>query len=259
MSFQKNIGWVYCMSNPSIPGLLKVGMTERTPEIRARELFTTGVPTPFKIEFAKKVLNPLQKEKTIHKLLLKKRTNPNREFFSVSLEIVKDLFNLMDGEIWEGEIIHQKKQKQIKIKKNKKQIKKRSFDFLHLAKLKSAKDLAKAKAEAAKAQAKLAVMFAKAKAKADKDQAKADKDQAKAAKAEAKAAKAAKAQEKEQIKADELKQMEDAGWNIVVKQYGENSKNFGNSYIRYNGPSWIQGQKVFCSFKTARKAFQQNL
>jgi len=92
------------MSNPSMPGILKVGMTDRTPEVRAVELFSTGVPTPFKIEFSKKVLNPLQKETTIHKLLLKERINPRREFFRVSLEKVKELFNLMDGDVWVCEV-----------------------------------------------------------------------------------------------------------------------------------------------------------
>ena len=41
------------MSNPAMPGLVKVGFTTDTPDVRARELYTTGVPLPFKVEFAK--------------------------------------------------------------------------------------------------------------------------------------------------------------------------------------------------------------
>jgi hypothetical protein len=91
-------GWVYCLSNPSMPGLLKVGITERTPEERAKELSTTGVPTPFVIEFAKRVKNPAQKEATLHALLEKyaERTNARREFFRTTPEIVKQFFDLMD-------------------------------------------------------------------------------------------------------------------------------------------------------------------
>jgi len=115
------------MSNPSMPGLLKVGMTDRTPEIRAGELFSTGVPTPFKIEFSKKVLNPVQKETTLHNLLLKERINPRREFFCVSLEKVKELFNHKDGDVWVGEVKGRVIEEVIglkKKKKTKKQIKK---------------------------------------------------------------------------------------------------------------------------------------
>lgn len=95
-------GYVYCLSNPFMPGMLKVGMTMRFPQDRARELFTTGVPTPFKVEIAKKVLNPKQKEKTLHILLSQytDRLSPNREFFRVSVEEVKVFFDLMDGEVW---------------------------------------------------------------------------------------------------------------------------------------------------------------
>jgi hypothetical protein len=95
-------GYLYCLSNPSIPDLLKVGMTERTPEDRVRELFKTGVPTPFKIEFAKQVSDPKQKEKTLHALLSQytDRVSSKREFFRVSPEEVKTFFDLMDGEWW---------------------------------------------------------------------------------------------------------------------------------------------------------------
>ncbi len=47
-------GYLYCLSNQSMSGILKVGMSSRTPDVRAKELHTTGVPLPFNIEFAKK-------------------------------------------------------------------------------------------------------------------------------------------------------------------------------------------------------------
>jgi hypothetical protein len=96
-------GYIYCFSNPSMPGLLKIGMTERTPEIRLKEANApnTWMPTPFKIEFAKKVYNPSNKEKTLH-ILLKKYTEriPYKEFFRTSTEEVLCFFNLIDGEMW---------------------------------------------------------------------------------------------------------------------------------------------------------------
>ena len=100
------IGYVYCMSNPSMLGLLKIGMTERTPDIRLGEanMSNTWIPTPFELELAKRVINPGQKEKTLHKLLEQytERVNPRREFFRVSIDEVKVFFDLMDGELWSG-------------------------------------------------------------------------------------------------------------------------------------------------------------
>jgi len=98
-------GYIYCFSNPSMPGILKVGMTERTPEARLSEANASDTwrpPTPYKIEFAKKVFNPLQKEKTLHILLEQytERIHPRREFFRVSPEEVREFFDLMDGEMW---------------------------------------------------------------------------------------------------------------------------------------------------------------
>ena len=50
------IGWVYCLSNPAMPGLVKIGYTNRSTSIRAEELSfgskdgsATGVPLPFEI------------------------------------------------------------------------------------------------------------------------------------------------------------------------------------------------------------------
>src|SRR5688572_6679317 len=41
-------GYLYVLINPSLPGLVKIGKTNRDPEQRAAELSAaTGVPTPF--------------------------------------------------------------------------------------------------------------------------------------------------------------------------------------------------------------------
>lgn len=99
-------GYIYCFSNTSMPGILKVGMTERTPEARLSEANASDTwrpPTPYMIEFAKKVTNPSQKEKALHILLEQytDRIHPRREFFRVSPEEVCKFFGLMDGEMWE--------------------------------------------------------------------------------------------------------------------------------------------------------------
>ena len=88
-----------------MPGILKIGMTERTPEIRLNEANRSDTwrpPTLYKNEFAKKVLNPKQKETTLHKLLSQytERINPKGEFFRVSTEEVKTFFDLIDGDLW---------------------------------------------------------------------------------------------------------------------------------------------------------------
>ena len=93
-------GYVYCFSNPSMPGLYKVGETEKTLEERKRGLYTTGVPEPFIIEFAKKVANPKQMETYLFEALADYRHNNNREFFRAPLHKIKTLFNLMTGEEW---------------------------------------------------------------------------------------------------------------------------------------------------------------
>ena len=98
-------GYLYCFSNQSMPGSLKVGITERIPEIRLNEANSSDTwrpPTPYIIEFAKKVLNPKHKETTLHNLLSQytERINPKREFFRVSTEEVKTFFDLIDGDLW---------------------------------------------------------------------------------------------------------------------------------------------------------------
>lgn len=85
-----------------MPGLLKVGMTDRTPSIRLSEANQTDTyrpPTPYHMEFAKQVLDSRKKEKILHDLLAcyTVRINPKREFFRASVEEVRQFFDLMDG------------------------------------------------------------------------------------------------------------------------------------------------------------------
>ena len=98
-------GYIYCFSNISMVGIVKVGMTERTPDIRLSEANNSDTwrpPTPYKMEFAKKVSNHKQKELALHNILTQytERINPKREFFRASPEEVRQFIDLMDGEVW---------------------------------------------------------------------------------------------------------------------------------------------------------------
>jgi hypothetical protein len=88
--------WVYVLSNPSIPGQLKIGSTSKSPEERAAQISRgSGVPTDFKVEFAFWCFNALACEREIHKLLKDSRVSKQREFFIVTLheatEAVKEI------------------------------------------------------------------------------------------------------------------------------------------------------------------------
>ena len=111
-------GYIYCLSNPSMPGIVKVGMTERTPEDRAKELFSTGVPLPFKIEFAKYVKDPKNKESSLHLLLEQYscRLYPRREFFRISPEEVLKFFNLMDGKMLDKSHKEEEEEEEVTVK-----------------------------------------------------------------------------------------------------------------------------------------------
>ena len=75
-------GWVYVLSNPSIPSQVKVGWTKGRPEDRAKELQGTGVPTPFEAETAFLFSNNADKvERKSHELLREVRVSSGREFF----------------------------------------------------------------------------------------------------------------------------------------------------------------------------------
>jgi hypothetical protein len=88
--------WVYILSNISIPNALKIGYTNLTPEIRAKQLSSsTGVVTPFKVEWAFKCFDGNLLENEIHEVLKEYRINNQREFFQVDLEEAKSVITLV--------------------------------------------------------------------------------------------------------------------------------------------------------------------
>ena len=69
-----------------MPGLIKIGKTRRDSRSRARELYKTGVPTPFQVAFEVFSDNYHQLEKDVHDHLSDFRVNSNREFFKYPID-----------------------------------------------------------------------------------------------------------------------------------------------------------------------------
>lgn len=90
-------GIVYLLTNPVMPGLVKIGMTaQKDIEKRMRELYTTGVPVPFECQFACKVKKGdcAKIEKALHAAFAPQRVNANREFFRIQVEQAKAILEL---------------------------------------------------------------------------------------------------------------------------------------------------------------------
>lgn len=103
---ESEYGYLYCVSNSSMPGILNIGIAWMEPELKLKNI--NGMPglwyppTVYKCEFAKKVRNVEDKREAIYKLIAKYRINPIRKFFRISLEETRTLFDLMDGDYWDN-------------------------------------------------------------------------------------------------------------------------------------------------------------
>lgn len=76
---------VYILTNPAMPGLVKIGCTDRSIEERLRELSrSTGVPVPFECFLAVEVPNYQEVERAFHDAFGDRRLNPRKEFFELS-------------------------------------------------------------------------------------------------------------------------------------------------------------------------------
>ncbi|MFW7268636.1 GIY-YIG nuclease family protein [Gluconacetobacter sp. Hr-1-5] len=91
-------GIVYVLSNPAMPGILKIGKTSADVSIRMKSLYSTGVPVPFECIHAKRIKDYHKVEAKIHIAFGDHRINDNREFFRVGSERVIAVLDLLDGE-----------------------------------------------------------------------------------------------------------------------------------------------------------------
>ena len=67
-----------------MPNIVKIGRTSHDDaKTRIDQLYTTGVPVPFTIEYVCKVPNSAEVEKALHLAFAPHRINPKREFFSI--------------------------------------------------------------------------------------------------------------------------------------------------------------------------------
>lgn len=94
-------GYIYALANDSMPGFFKIGMTYRNPFNRAKELHTTGIPTPFYVVLAQYTLKPEVDEEAVHSKLagLGKRVSENREFFEVDFKTLLQTFYSVASDI----------------------------------------------------------------------------------------------------------------------------------------------------------------
>jgi hypothetical protein len=89
-------GFVYVLTNDCMPGLVKVGMTTRSPSLRADELSSaTGVPMPFVVAKYFEFPDAMGRERAFHSHHAGLRL-PGREFFRMSADEAID--DLMNGE-----------------------------------------------------------------------------------------------------------------------------------------------------------------
>ena len=128
-------GYVYILSNPSMPGIIKVGRTSDDPHKRSIALSApTGVPTPFIVEWHAYVENTERIESIIHKCFSKYRINSSREFFRIDINLSKNECEricaeeceiyinneFFDKEVCQKELDRKKNENEIKRKNEKK-------------------------------------------------------------------------------------------------------------------------------------------
>ena len=101
--------WVYVLTNPTMPGLCKIGFTKNKPSERVKQInAATGVALDFVVEWAFPCFNAHDVEKQVHHYLEENgfRVNKHKEFFNVTVDQAKSVverigepYKMQDNEI----------------------------------------------------------------------------------------------------------------------------------------------------------------
>lgn len=88
----QSTGHIYVLQNTSMPGIFKIGFTERSVVDRLNEINkATGVITPWQVRDFWFCSEPYLKEQEIHDLLNDYRVEDNREGFAISFDAARDV------------------------------------------------------------------------------------------------------------------------------------------------------------------------
>ena len=92
-----NYGFVYVLRNICMPGIYKIGMTDRAPSQRAAELSnSTSVPIPFDLVCFAEIMDAMAYERSLHDRLESRRVSESREFFALTGDDISDLIGWLE-------------------------------------------------------------------------------------------------------------------------------------------------------------------
>jgi hypothetical protein len=91
------MGIVYILTNDSMPGIIKMGITDESIQDRMKSLDNTSIPTPFRFYFAIEDDRYKEIEKLVHNTFADYRIRQNREFFKVDPERAVSALKISGG------------------------------------------------------------------------------------------------------------------------------------------------------------------
>ena len=100
---KRMVGWVYAFENPSMPGMVKIGATDRDPAERlheANESDTWRPPEAYSIAWAVRVEDPFASDRAIRVLLAARCIHSGREFFRLTTEEARQVAMVLELFAW---------------------------------------------------------------------------------------------------------------------------------------------------------------
>jgi hypothetical protein len=97
-------GWVYIITNKSMPDLVKIGYSMKDPRLRAKEFENTGMPSTYTVEYDVLVNNPRDLEQNLHNILL--NFCEGKEWFRIKVTDAVDIIRKTVGNNIKLETIH---------------------------------------------------------------------------------------------------------------------------------------------------------